>query len=122
MINLSILIIVLSFLSDNFLQTGEIKKNKHKDSTLLLVHCILYIVPMTIFAISVIHFTEQLWPAKWIALAFISRITLHWIFVRLASDAWDQNKRPRMIMYILTEQVILNIILLSSFKYLGGYQ
>ena len=114
-----LILLAINFIADQLFQSKTVMENKHKDSTLLIVHVLHWSVLMLIFA-SIIGVKTGLFEQcyKWWAAITVMHFSVEWINLMLWTYSMYNNKKSRMVAWILLEQLIINISIVSLFVYL----
>ena len=109
-----IYLLVAHLVGDFVLQDDATAKRKSSDNTVLLTHCISYVIPLSFIAIVV--------PIIPVCIFIVTNIILHFITdytsSRLTSYYWKKDDRHKFFLVIGIDQTIHYITLILTTYYI----
>ena len=115
-----LLLLAINFIADQLLQHPDIVKIKHKDTSALFLHVLTWSISTFLFA-SIISFnTGKIEVYKWWMCALIIHFAVEWVCLRMWTYYYHDNKRGKMVGWILLEQLIINSSMVALFVYFMG--
>lgn len=116
---MKILLILLAiiFIADQLLQHPDIMRTKHKDTTALFLHVLAWSISTFTFASVIILLTGKIEIYTWWISTFAIHFAVEWCCIRMWTYHYHDNKRSKMVFWILLEQLIINIATIGLFVY-----
>jgi len=112
-----LILLALNFIADQLFQHPDIMKGKHKDSTVLFVHVLTWSISTFLFASIVALKTWNVNVYSWWLTTFVIHYAVEWCCLRMWTNYFYDNKRTKMVGWILLEQLIINSSMVAFFIY-----
>ena len=115
-----LLLLAVNFIADQLLQHPEIMRNKHKDTSVLFLHVLSWSFTMFLFMAVVMLRTGNIEIVNWWLCISIIHFAIEWVCLRMWTYSFYDNKRSKMVFWILLEQLIINSATVGLFVYFMG--
>lgn len=113
-----LILLALNFIADQLFQPKILLREKHKDTLLLFAHVCMWSITMLIFASVVIFKSGNVnGPMLWWLCSTIVHFGIEWVCLRTWTHFFYDNKRYKMVFWIVMEQFIINIWIVWLFVY-----
>lgn len=114
----AIIILIISFIADQLLQLKSIRQTKHKDTMALLLHVACWSTVMFVYASLVMIKTGIHQVMMWWSIITVIHFLVEWVCLRAWTHHFYNKSKHTMVLWILLEQIVLNVSMLWLFDYL----
>lgn len=120
MIQLLLILLVINFISDQMLQPKQVLQNKSDSTVFMILHVIIWAIPMALFALILMVKFNSFWPIQWLWCVIPMHLLIEWPLSRYTSMLIHNKNNILAVKIIHLEKLLLNVVLLILFLHFAS--
>lgn len=114
---LAIILMLFSFVADQIIQPKAIRNHKHKNTSTLMLHVLVWTMVMIPFPVILVIYTGSDNLYLWLPISAIAHFAIEWCCLRTWTHYFYDKNKSMVAFWIILEQLLINSFMIFTLEY-----